>query len=164
MLRDRRLEAAIQLRAEAGEKTIGSSAGVGETNLQVGAPLKSLLVREIHRAGVLRQAGAGKNALKDAGCLLTEVILLERARENGIVAVDDRAEAERRTYQAVGAAAGATRAQAGASSSRSGVRPDTAHAAARGIQDDARVHTEDVCARLGAQHVGVGDVEIVALR
>src|SRR4029077_10701125 len=130
---------------------------------QVGAPLKSLLVCEIHRAGVLRQAGAGKNALKDAGRLLTKVILLEGTRENGIVAVEDWAKAEGRTYQAVGAAAGATRAQAGASSGCSGVRSDAAPAAARRIQDDARVHTEDVCARLSAQHVGVGDVEIVAL-
>ena len=65
-LSDRRLEVRIELRAQAEEKAVRGLPGVVEADREIRAPLKRLVVSEIHGAGVLNQAAAGKHALKNA--------------------------------------------------------------------------------------------------
>ena len=79
--------------------------------------MESLLVREIYRARVLSQAGTRQHALENAGGLLTEMILLESARENRVEAIDHRPveAACRRAHQTTGARTRTARAEGSAS-------------------------------------------------
>src|SRR6202451_4199442 len=118
---------------------------------------ESLCVSKVAGGGVLRGQWS-----ECAGRQDVEVIFLQVSSYHGIEAGDDRSEAQGRTDQAVGAAARAARAQTGAAGGCAGVRPNATHAAARSIEYDSGVNAENAGASPGPQHVGVGNVQVIA--
>src|SRR5579863_2728794 len=107
MLGHRGLKTRVQQRVGRTEKAVGRRPCVVESHVQVGAPLKCLLIGKVHCARVLRQTGTRQHALENAGSLLTEVVLLKSAGEDRVEAIQDRAKAESRSYEAASADAGA---------------------------------------------------------
>src|ERR1700733_13153484 len=161
-LRERHLKARVELRAQGREKAVRGLSSIGETYVQVHAPLKRLVVGKVNRSRVLNQAAARKHALKNAACLLAEVIFLQGSGDDGVKARDRRPEAEGGTDQAVGTGADAANSQAGAAGGSPSACPDPAHAAAGSVLHDASVDAEDAGAGFRAQHVGIGNVQVVA--
>ena len=129
-----------------------------ESHRQGRAPLKALGVRKVGGVGVLSQ-----NRYREwTGGLCVVLVELQGAGEDRVEASDGRTDAKGGTNQAVGTrahAAGSDRRAAGAGANCS---TETAHAAAGGVLHDAGVDAENVGARLGAQIVSVGDVQVVA--
>ena len=158
MFGNRGPEIRVQLRAQAGEDVVGSGAGVVEAHRQVCAPLESLVVSEINRAGILYQ----QRHREGTTCLLTEVVFLKRAGENRIEAANRRPEAKCRTDQSIGAGAKTSRSQAGAACGRARLRSDAPHATARCVEHQTHGRAEDSGSRPGAQDVGVGNIHRVA--
>ena len=124
--------------------------------------MKGLIVSEVYRTRVLRQAGSGKHALKNTGDLLAEMIFLQRSGNDRIEAVDDRSQAERGTDQTVRAGAETASAQAGAAGRCTRVRADAADAASGRVENRAHRSSQDGRPGSRPQHVGIGNVQRVA--
>ncbi len=90
------------------------------------------------------------------------MIFLQRARDDRVETGDVRPEAQRGTDQCRLRLRRAACSQSWCRRCRSRPGADAAHAAAGSILHDAGVDAEDGGAGLGAQHVGVGDVQVVA--
>ncbi len=132
---------------------------VVEAHGKSGAPLKSLRIGKVGGVGILRENGHGAEHAGGFGIVLVE---LQRAGDQRIEAGDGRADAERRTDQAVGAGADAAGGDGGAAGAGADRSAQAADAAAGRVLHDAGVDAENVGARLGAQQIGVGDVQVVA--
>ena len=90
------------------------------------------------------------------------MILLQRAGENRIEAGDVRSEAERGADQTARACARAARAEGGATGAGADLAAEAADATAGSVLHDTGIYAEGRGPGFGAQHVGVGDVQVVA--
>src|SRR5580700_4246812 len=93
-----------------------------------------------------------------------EVVTLKRSGQNWVKACD-----ERPVKAARGRADNSPRTGSYAASTQSRTAgagtylcSDSPHAAARSVLHDAERHTQNLGARLGTQHVSVGDVQVIA--
>src|SRR6202034_663114 len=161
-LGDGRLEARGQSRTGTGKEAVGGLPLVIEAHLQIHAPLKGLVIGEVHRGCILNQAGAWDHALKDASGSLAGMIVLKCAGNDGIKAVDDRSQTQSRTDQTVGASPDATCTQAGAAGGSSCAGANSTHAAAGRVLHRSGVDAENRGAGFGTQYVRIGDIEVVA--
>src|ERR1700693_5080979 len=134
--------------------------GVVESHRQVGAGLEALQVVEVRCAGVLV---SHRNWAEDAGRLRERPIHLQRAAENGIEAGDGRAAAQGGIDQSTSTGSSASGACAGAASARTDRYAEPARTAARRARNRATVDAQRAGASLGAQNVGIGNVQVVAL-
>ena len=89
-------------------------------------------------------------------------IFLQRAGENRIEAGDERSQSERGTHQAPRACACAARTESRATGAGADLAAESADAASGSVLHDAGIHAEGLGAGLGAQDIGVGDVQVVA--
>src|ERR1700732_5269635 len=94
----------------------GHYPAIVEANGQVGAPLKSLLVGEISRGGVLRRSRTERATGEDV-----KPVFLQGADQDWVKAGDVRPEAQRGTNKAIGARADTACAKAGAAGRRARV-------------------------------------------
>src|SRR5205807_7069724 len=93
------------------------------------------------------------------GIVLVE---LQRAGELRIEAWNGRSQAECRIDQTVGAGAGAAGCDRGAAGAGADGSAESAHAAARSVLHNAGIDAQNVGSRPGAEHVGLGDVQVIA--
>src|SRR5271165_6802678 len=91
-----------------------------------------------------------------------KTVTLQRACDHWVEAGDERSNSERRTGQASRAGAGARRTNRGSARARANLRPKNSYAAAGSVLHHAEGHAQDRSSRLGTQHVGVGNVQVVA--
>ena len=122
--------------------------------------LKALQVAEVRGAGILVRH---RNRAENAGRLGECTIHLQRAGKNGIKAGDRATAAQSGIDQSARTGAGAAGASAGAAGARADRSAEAAGAAAGRTRDDAAVDAQRAAAGLGAQNVGVGNVQVVAL-
>ncbi len=100
--------------------------------------------------------------MENAGGWLAEMIFLQRSGDDRIKAVDDRSEAKSGTDQTIGAGADAACSQAGAAGGGTGSCADSADAAAGRVLHHSGIDAEDAGSSFCAQHVGIGDIQVVA--
>ena len=92
------------------------------------------------------------------------MIFLQRSREYRVEAGDERSEKTTcgRAHDAACARAGAACAESSAAGPGADLTADSAYTTSGRILHDADGHTENLSASFGTQHVGVGDIQVVA--
>ena len=92
------------------------------------------------------------------------MIALESSGNDRVEAGDGRTEksASGGTDNATGACACSARSEGSAASTGTDLCTDAAHAATRSILHDPEIDAQNLSAGFGAQHVCVGDIEVIA--
>ena len=134
--------------------------GVIESHRDVGAPLKTLEIRKIGRAGI---GVSHRDGTKDAAGLGVISIHLHVGRDDGIEAGDGGAESERAADDAAQSGAGSSGSRAGASRAATGTRSEASGGSSRRILHHPERSSQKSCSGLGAEQVGIGNAHVVAL-
>jgi hypothetical protein len=90
------------------------------------------------------------------------VVILECPRQHRIEALDQRSQPQCRAGQAADASTRAGCTDRRATGTRADLRAESAHASAGRVLHNAERHAQNGRTRLGPQHVGVGDVQVIA--
>src|SRR5579862_4083360 len=121
--------------------------------------MEALAVGEVGGVGILRNDG---NGTERAGGLLLVFVELKGAGEEGIEAGNGSAYAESGTDKAVCPGARSAGSDRGATGAGADGAAESAHAAARGVLDDSRIDAKNRGAGLGAEKIGIRNVQVVA--
>ena len=122
-------------------------------------PFESLGIAEVCGVSVLGHDRGGTEDTDGFGFVLVE---LQGAGQSRIECGDSGSNAQGRGDQAVGAGAGTSGGNRGATRAGTDRAAESAHAASGGILHNAGVDAENVGTRLGAQQVGGCDVQVIA--
>src|SRR3984957_10047668 len=149
----------VNERAERVKRDVGSDTAVVEPHLQIGTPTKALVIGKIHCAGILCK---NRHAVKQARRYAFRMIFLQGSGDDRIEAGDEWSQTQRGTDQPIGAGAYSARPETGTAGGSPGGCTDAADATAGSVLHHSGIDPENVSAGFGAQHIGVGNVQIVA--